>query len=90
MNAATQALSAALFLVGTKPDFHYSSTVVDLLVEMPGVDVPLDTLTGDELESLTKAADIIRLRADAIRRDRVNAAVRAEILKTKTRKADQS
>jgi hypothetical protein len=86
MNAATQALSAALFLVdgaAVKPE---RLAVADPAAEFPTVDGPLAGLTGEELDTLGQAAEVLALRADALRRGREREYSKGEIAKLKNRK----
>lgn len=89
MNAATQALGAALFLVERAASRHKR---VDKLVaadpdaSAPGIDEPLGELTGAELDQLAEAAEVLARRARAVLNLRQREIARAEIQKLKSRK----
>lgn len=89
MNAATQAISAALFLVERAAAKHKR---VDKLAagdpdaSAPGLDGPLGELTGAELEQLAEAADVLSRRAHAVLSRRQSVAAQAEIENLKRKK----
>lgn len=89
MNAATRALGAALFLVERAASRYKRVDKLaagDPEASAPGLDEPLEELTGAELEQLAEAADVLSRRARAVLNLRQREAAKAEIQKLKNRK----
>lgn len=85
MNGPTRAISAALFLVeqGGAPR---RLLVADMNHPLPALDAVLSEMTGDDLRKLAAAADVLAVRADVARKDRVNKATSAEVAALKAKK----
>lgn len=96
MNAATQALSAALYLVdkaaanGQRMDTLRLDATDVLGTPLDGLDGPLAELTGDELLKLADAATVLTQRARATEIKRRTGAASAEIQKIKAEKGGRT